>query len=166
VTAQPLHRSGSFIVHANRIRRLATLLTAIFMLLAVAGPAAAAIRIDRIRYDAPGTDTRTNAHLNKEFLVLVNTGDSVRNIGGWQIRDLAGRKYSVPNGFRLRPDRVVRIHTGKGGNDGNDLYWRSGNYIWNNDKDRATLRNRDGDVIDRCRYDDGSKSENRNTRHC
>jgi Lamin Tail Domain len=150
----------------NTTRRLITLLTSVALLLAIAGPASAAIRLQRIRYDAPGKDTRTNAHLNKEFVVLINTGDSARNLGGWTVRDLAGRIYDIPQGFRLRPDRVVRIHTGKGSNDSDDLYWRSGNYIWNNDKDRATLRNSSGTLIDRCAYDDGSKSENKNTREC
>lgn len=153
-------------MHANRTRRLVTLLTSAVMLVTIAGPASAAIRFERIRYDAPGTDTRTNAHLNKELVVLINTGDSVRNIGGWTVRDLAGHDYRIPDGFRLRPDRLVRIHTGRGGNDSNDLFWRSGSYVWNNDLDRATLKNRDGDVIDRCRYDDGSTRENRTTRHC
>jgi hypothetical protein len=150
----------------NARRRLMTLLTFVAMLLAIAGPASAAIRFERIRYDAPGTDTGTNAHLNQEVVVLINTGDSARNIGGWTVRDLAGHVYRIPQGFRLRPDRIVRIHTGKGPNDGNDLYWRSGWYIWNNDKDRATLKNASGTVIDRCVYDDGSTSENRTIKYC
>jgi hypothetical protein len=136
------------------------------MLVALAGPASAAIRIDRIRYDAPGTDTGTNAHLNEERVVLINTGDSARDIGRWTVRDLAGHVYRIPYGFRLGPDRLVRIHTGRGTNDGNDLFWGSGWYIWNNDRDRATLKNRVGDVIDRCGYDDGSTAENRIVRYC
>jgi len=151
---------------ASRIRRLTTLLTSAVMLVAVAGPASAAIRIERIRYDAPGPDRRTNAHLNEERVVLINTGDTVRNIGGWTVRDLAGRRYRIPDGFRLGPDRLVRISTGNGSDDGNDLFWGSGNYIWNNNADRATLRNRSGDIIDRCGYNDGSTRENRTTKHC
>ncbi|HSK96647.1 MAG TPA: lamin tail domain-containing protein [Euzebyales bacterium] len=151
---------------ANLIRHLTTLLTFVIMLVAIAGPASAAIRIERIRYDAPGPDRRTNAHLNEERVVLINTGDSARNIGGWIIRDLAGWTYRVPDGFRLGPDRMVRVHTGKGSDDSNDLFWGRGSYVWNNDADRATLRNRDRDIVDRCRYDDGSKSENRTTKHC
>jgi Lamin Tail Domain len=150
----------------NTTRRLITLLTSVALLLAIAGPASAAIRLQRIRYDAPGTDTGTNAHLNKEFVVLVNTGDSARNLGGWTVRDLAGHVYHIPQGFRLRPDRVVRIHTGRGPNDGDDLYQRRGWYVWNNNKDRATLRDSSGTLIDRCAYDDGSTSENKTTREC
>jgi P pilus assembly chaperone PapD len=153
-------------MHAIRTRRLVTMLTSVIMLVALAGPAGAAIRIDRIRYDAPGTDTGANAHLNEERVVLVNTGDTARNIGGWTIRDLADHVYRIPDDFRLRPGRVVRIHTGNGADDGNDLFWDNGWYIWNNDADRATLKNRNRDVVDRCRYDDGSTAENRITRYC
>ena len=150
----------------NATRRLVTLLLSVAMVLTIAGPASAAIRFERIRYDAPGTDTRTNAHLNKEVVVLINTGDSVRNIGRWKVRDKAGHVHPIPQGFRLRPGRIVRIHTGRGTNDSNDLYWRSGSYIWNNDTDRATLKNPSGTVIDRCAYNDGSTRENRTTKHC
>jgi hypothetical protein len=153
-------------VHANRTRRLVTVLTSVAVLAAVAGPASAVIRIDRIRYDAPGTDTGTNAHLNEERVVLINTGDSARDIGGWSVRDLADHVYRIPDGFRLGPDRLVRIHTGRGTNDGNDLFWGSGWYIWNNNRDRATLKNRAGEVIDRCGYDDGSTGENRIVQYC
>jgi hypothetical protein len=151
---------------ASRIRRLTTLLISAVMLVAVAGPASAAIRIERIRYDAPGTDTRANAQINQERIVLINTGDTVRSIGGWRVRDLAGWTYRIPDGFRLGPDRLVRIHTGLGSNDGNDLFWGRGWYVWNNNADRATLRNRNGDIIDRCAYNDGSTRENRTTKHC
>ena len=39
---------------------------------------------------------------------------------------------------------------------GNDLYWGSGWYVWNNDDgDRATLKNASGTGIDRCGYAGG-----------
>ena len=114
----------------------------------------------------PGS--RLSAAASPQSSVIADAAELTRRVAALRARHPGG---NVPRpahwgGFRLRPDRVVRIHTGKGGNDGNDLYWRSGNYIWNNDKDRATLKNRVGDVIDRCRYEDGPRSENRNTRHC
>ena len=101
----------------------------------------------------PSGDTGTNSHLNREFVVLHNTGSRARRIGNWRIRDLAGHRYTLPDGFRLGPDRYVRVHTGKGSNDSNDRYWGSGWYIWNNTGDRATLKNAVGTVIDRCRHD-------------
>lgn len=42
----------------------------------------------------------------------------------------------------------------------------SGWYIWNNNADRATLKNRLGDVKDRCAYNDGSTKENQTVKVC
>lgn len=153
-------------MHAVALRRLFTLVTSLLLVVVLAVPAGAAIRFDRIRYDAPGKDTGSNAHLNKEFVVLTNTGDAPRKLGGWRVRDRAGFVYRIPQDFRLKPGRVVRIHTGKGTDDGNDLYWGRGWYVWNNDKDRATLKNAAAKVIDRCAYDDGSKKENVRSTRC
>lgn len=148
------------------VRRLLTTLLSMTLILAVAAPASAAIRFDKVRYDAPGKDTRKNAQINKEFVVLTNTGDKPRHLGGWRVRDRVGFVYRIPQGFRLKPGRIVRIHTGKGANDGNDLYWGRGWYVWNNDKDRATLKNPHLKVVDRCAYDDGSTRENKTTKRC
>ena len=44
------------------------------------------------------------------------------------------------------------VHTGSGSNTARHRYWRSDAYIWNNDGDRATLRNRAGRRVDRRLY--------------
>jgi hypothetical protein len=149
-----------------RSRRILTTLLSTVLLLTVATPSGAAIRFDKIRYDPAGKDTRSNAQLRAEFVVLKNTGDTPRHLGGWRLRDRTGYVYRIPQGFRLQPGRIVRIRTGKGSNDGNDLYWQRGWYVWNNDKDRATLKNRTGTVVDRCVYNDGSTRQNGTTAPC
>ena len=122
-------------------------------------PAASAkIEIYRIAYDPSGPDTGTNRHLNREMIVLRNTGSTDRNLGNWLVRDLANWRYRLPAGFKLKAGRCVRIHTGNGSDDGNDLYWGHGWYVWNNTGDRATLKNKVGDVKDRCRHQDGHAS--------
>jgi hypothetical protein len=73
---------------------------------------------------------------------------------GWTLRDTSSHVSRFPD-FRLRPGKRVTIHTGRGKNDRNDLYWRSRAYIWNNDGDTATLKNRRGHRIDRCHYSGG-----------
>lgn len=45
---------------------------------------------------------------------------------------------------------TVTVHTGSGSNTARHRYWRSDGYIWNNDGDRATMKNKAGTVIDRC----------------
>lgn len=137
-------------------RRVSVVLaTVLCVVLLAALPASAAIRIKKIVYDPSGSDTGTNYHLNKEVVVLTNTGTRGRKLGGWTVRDASGHVYRIPSGFVLKPGKVVRIHTGKGVDDSNDLYWRSGWYIWNNTGDRAVLKNRAGTVVDRCQYSGG-----------
>lgn len=53
-------------------------------------------------------------------------GSTDRNLGNWLVRDLANRRYRLPADFTLKAGRYVRIHTGKGTDDGNDLYWGRG----------------------------------------
>ena len=94
---------------------------------------------------------------------------------GWKIVD-RGRDHV----FRflpllLEPGDTVRLHTGQG--DGGaptceegtecpenahyDFYWKLDNYVWNNDGDRATLKNRAGEVVDRCAYTGSADSPTR-----
>jgi uncharacterized protein YjiK len=116
------------------------------------------IEFHRIAYNPPGTDLRTNTKLNEEMVVLRNVGTKGRTIGGWIVRDLAGNRFRVPNGFHLRDGGYVRIHTGRGTNDGNDLYWNRDRYVWDNAGDRATLKNVERTVRDRCSYEGGGRS--------
>lgn len=124
------------------------------LLVTLTGVASAAITITKIQYDPPGTDTGSNAHLNKEFVVIKNTGNSAVNLDGWLLKDRAGHRFDFVS-FTIRAGRSVTIHTGSGTDDGNDLYQDSGAYIWNNDGDTATLKDDAGDPVDSCRYSGG-----------
>ncbi len=52
------------------------------------------------------------------------------------------------------------VHTGDGTRgkqpngtaDSSRFYWNSGNYVWNNDKDTATLRSGSGRAYDPCQW--------------
>ena len=132
---------------------------AMALTMALAAPAAAAIRISKIRYDPPGTDTGTNSHLNKEFVVITNTGSRAVRLEGWVLKDRAGHRYRF-GAFRLRPGKSVTIHTGRGTDDRDDLYWGSDDYIWNNDGDTATLKDASGRTVDTCRYPGGGTAVN------
>ncbi len=50
----------------------------------------------------------------------------------------------------------MKIHTGSGRDRRGHLYWDSGNFIWNNDGDKATLR-AGGRKRDGCKYAGGPK---------
>ena len=117
------------------------------------------IRIARVSYDPPGSDTGTNAHLNREWVAIKNFGQQARQLRRWTLRDTAGHVFHFPR-FRLRPGTTVSVHTGHGQRTRHDLYWGSGAYIWNNTGDRATLRNSNGLRIDRCSWGDGDGLKN------
>jgi P pilus assembly chaperone PapD len=116
--------------------------------------AAAAVQISRIQYDPPGNDSGSNTSLNREFIVIENDGTSRVTLTGWTLRDASGHVLTFGS-LRLRPHRSVTVHTGRGNDDRNDIYWDTGEYVWNNDGDAAVLRNETGHRVDRCRYPGG-----------
>ena len=128
-------------------------------LLSLVPTASGAIKINRIYFDSPGSDTGSNASLNAEWIRLKNTGSAARWLTGWRIRDTAGHTYRFGK-FRLRAGRTVMVHTGSGSNTGRHRYWNSGGYIWNNDGDRARLRKPNGTVVDSCSYSGAGSAVN------
>ena len=127
--------------------------------LGIAAPAAAAIKIIKIQYDSPGTDDGSNSSLNQEYVVIKNTGNRAVSLEDWLLKDVANHRYTFGS-FRLRAGGSVKIHTGSGNDDRNDLYQGSGGYIWNNDGDTATLNDDAGHRVDRCSYSGGGTAEN------
>lgn len=74
------------------------------------GPAASAIgkaRLHKIVYNPSGPDTGTNAHLNKEILVLENRGDASIDIGGWFIES-SDKEYTFADGTKIASDSSGR----------------------------------------------------------
>ncbi len=113
--------------------------------------AAPAIKVTKIYFDSPGTDTRTNYSLNREYVVIKNVSTTTRYITGWTIRDDYGWTYKFGT-TRLSPGATVTLHTGKGSNTASHRYWQRTNYVWNNTYDSARLRNSSGTLIHRCAY--------------
>lgn len=133
----------------------------VVVLLIAAAPVSAAVRITRIHFDPPGNDAR--ASLNEEYVIIKNLGEKLKRITGWRVHD-AGRDHTYVFGStRLESKECVVLRTGPGP-DGRSLggipgcvgqrdrHWDLDNYVWNNDGDKATLKNRDRDVIDTCAY--------------
>ncbi|MEU9979453.1 lamin tail domain-containing protein [Streptomyces sp. NPDC051014] len=103
-----------------------------------------AVVISDVQYDSPGRDDRSNWSLNKEWVDVTNTARRAVNLDSWTLSDEAGPTYT----FRLDGRSTVRVHTGEGRDRRADVYQDRRNYVWNNDRDTATLRNDHGRFID------------------
>ena len=77
----------------------------------------------------------------------------------WRLID-RGRDHTFrfPQGFKLRSSRCVKVHTGRGRNTARHLYMKLGNYVWNNDGDKATLKKKSGARVDTCSYGSNASS--------
>ncbi|MPY33530.1 lamin tail domain-containing protein [Streptomyces adustus] len=124
---------------------------------AVALPASAAdhgrpdsrsrVEISAVQYDSPGRDDRSNRSLNQEWVELTNTTRHAVSLDGWTLKDESGHAYTF-DGYRLAGRATVRVHTGEGRDTRSDLYQDRRAYVWNNDRDTATLRNDRGRFVD------------------
>src|ERR1700761_4922340 len=101
--------------------------------------AAGSVHFSRIWYNSPGSDNRSNASLDAEYVTITNGTSSTVQLKGWVLSDASNHRYTFP-ALALAKGKSVTIHTGHGTNTATNLYWGSGNYIWNNDKDKATLK--------------------------
>jgi lamin tail-like protein len=114
--------------------------------------ATGSVHLYKIYYDSPGTDKRSAASLNAEYVQVKNTTSKSVSLKGWTLTDAAKHKYTFGT-FTLAKGKTVTIRTGKGKNSSTTRYQGSGNYIWNNDKDTATLRKPGtSKAIDTCSY--------------
>ncbi|MEU8151807.1 lamin tail domain-containing protein [Nonomuraea sp. NPDC048901] len=142
---------------------LLTLATTVTMLVAVAPPAQAAtpiVEIVKVYYDSPGKDTRSNASLNAEYVVLKNNSNVTVQMMDWIVRDETGYKYRFPF-FSLKSGKTVTIRSGKGADTTTTKYWGRASYVWNNTGDTASLYWSSGPKrVDVCRWKRGSGSTN------
>lgn len=140
------------------MKRLSAAVLCCLAVLALAPPGSAAIRITKIYYNSPGVESGSNASLNGEWITIKNTGNRERQLKGWKIRDVAGNVFRFLS-FKLPAGTTVKIHTGKGPDTfPRHLYWKLETYVWDNDKDKATLRNAAGNIVDTCSYNNASAS--------
>ncbi|MFG2334688.1 lamin tail domain-containing protein [Streptomyces sp. NPDC048604] len=105
------------------------------------------VEISRVQADSPGRDTRSNRSLNAEWVEITNNSRHAVNLRGWTLRDDDGHRYRFDD-YRLAGRATVRIHTGEGRDTRHDLFQDRRNYVWDNDRDKATLRDDRGRVVD------------------
>jgi hypothetical protein len=142
---------------SSTARRIAaTTLAAGAIVSAVALPAAAhdgdrnrdpKVEISRVQADSPGRDNRSNRSLNAEWVEIRNNTRHAINLRGWTLKDDDGNRYRFGD-YRLAGRATVRIHTGEGRDTRTDLYQDRRNYVWDDNRDKATLRDHRGRVVD------------------
>ncbi|WP_309055337.1 lamin tail domain-containing protein [Streptomyces sp.] len=121
------------------------------LLLPSQAQAAGSVHLYKIYYDSPGTDRGGNTSINAEYVQIRNTTGAAVNLRGWTVTDAANHKYTFGN-FVLGKGKIVTLRTGRGTNTSANVYQNRGWYVWNNDKDTATLRKANGTRADVCSY--------------
>lgn len=94
----------------------------------------------RIVADPDGTDVQ------REHVAVHNDGHRAVVLGGWTLRDAAKRPhvYVFPPTRRIAAGRVLRVWTGRGTDDADNVYWGRRKAVWNNTGDVARLLDPDG----------------------
>ena len=113
--------------------------------------AASCVKVYKIYYDSPGSDTGSNTSLNGEWIQLKNICATGKSLSGFKLVDLASHWYTFGT-YTLRAGATVKIHTGSGTNTSTDRYMNRGWYVWNNTSDTAYLYNSAGTKIRTCSY--------------
>jgi hypothetical protein len=100
-----------------------------------------------VAYDAAIKRVRPSGD---ELVVLRNSGRIRVNLKGWTLADRSGTSVELPRKL-VDPGRVLRIHSGQGRNDVDDLYLR-GPDMYGDRHDRVSLRDTTGFLVSRYRY--------------
>jgi hypothetical protein len=117
----------------------------------------APLRFTRVYYNPPGADTLTLAQLNREYVIVTNTGTRTGNLYRWIVRSApAGHAYEFSGNIYLAPGRSVVLHTGRGTNGGGHYYMGLGSYVWNNGGGTALLQTAPPNaIVDSCTWGAG-----------
>jgi hypothetical protein len=103
-----------------------------------------ATRIIAVEYNPPGSD------VEREYVNIVNTGGP-QQMQGWTLRDAAGHTFVFP-AFLLPGGDRVKVWTGAGRADAQNLYWGRKQAVWNNTGDTATLSDAAGTAVNSFSY--------------
>jgi hypothetical protein len=137
---------------SKRLVLLATLLGCLAPLVP-ASPALAAgpVKITKIHYAQTGTN------LNTEYIVFKNKTSSPVQIKGWEIISAPSsdnQHYFFPR-TKIPAGGTLTLYTGSGTNGPGRRYWNATTPRWNNDGDKAVLKNAAGTTVDSCQYAGG-----------
>jgi hypothetical protein len=98
---------------------------------------------------------------DEEYVELTNTGEEDVDLTGFELWDRPGgvvQQSGAPEGpfvfpeFLLEPGSSVRVWTGEGSDDGENLYWGQSTQVWNREGDRVRLFDADGEFVLEARF--------------
>lgn len=100
-------------------------------------------------------DERVN--VNAEYLRICNVTDAPIDLNAYHITDISGQSWNLPD-LVVPAGFTFELHSGKGDNQADPgaplmVYLGSDVPIWNNDRDRATLLDKDGHIVDTRSYE-------------
>ncbi|WP_246430636.1 lamin tail domain-containing protein [Streptomyces rectiverticillatus] len=78
-------------------------------------------------------------------MTVTNRSGRTVDLTGWTISDAERHTYRLH--LKLGAYKSVKVHTGTGRDTAADVYWNSRAYVWNNDRDTATLRDAHGRAV-------------------
>lgn len=105
-------------------------------------PAADGIVVDRVEPDPPGRD---EDDLNSEIVELINVGDAVIDLDGWDIRDDSS-SHRFDLGGTIEPGGRLIVRTGSGTSGSGELFLGSRSPVWSNRGDTVLVIDPDGVV--------------------
>jgi hypothetical protein len=78
-----------------------------------------------------------------EYVCLTNADTAPADMGAWILRNVLGRSYNFPPGYKLSVGQTVKVHTGAGADTATDLHWAYRvNPAWETG-DKLTLHNQE-----------------------
>lgn len=104
--------------------------------------------IDQINSNAPGDDT---SNINGEYAVIKNLGKKPVQLSRFILKDESNNEYIFPS-VSIPGNSQIKIMSGKGKNNPQNLYWGNDHPIWNNDFDAAYLFDSDHKLVDWKKY--------------
>jgi hypothetical protein len=58
-----------------------------------------------------------------EYVCITSQDENVADMSSWVLRNVLGRSFSFPTGFKLEPGQTVKVHTMAGADAAADLHW-------------------------------------------
>jgi endonuclease YncB( thermonuclease family) len=107
------------------------------------------LHITSFHANAPGDDRE---NVNGEYLRVCNVSSADVDLNGYRISDITGTSWTFPS-LVVPAGHTVQVHSGMGEHQTDPgaqlaVFLGSEAPVWNNNRDRATIYNRHGQIVD------------------